>query len=269
MNDMDSMLYFECGGDLNSSDNDETEQQQQQQQQQFTKQEIHKISRPLRHSFDNNQPSSLSSSVSSTTSSYLSISTSTPSTNNYLSNFNNFSPNTTDYQSSSSSSQDFYNQMWKYASSSTSLSSNNLTENVNNLVANLAAVYNPYLVMNLMQNQQNMNALQTAAANFKTTTTSTTTMTTPVIKRKTHLSNCFMQDLSKEGRFQAIDDELEFNSYLYDATNNSNSSSILLQKKQNAGLINQQLKNQENKQPLPLPQRKAKINFGDISELIN
>jgi hypothetical protein len=312
MSDVESMYLDSaenlCTG-MNSSDNEDAIESQQ-----YPKQEALKI-------FSNNntfeqQSSSLSSSVSSTSSSssYLSITTSSPYTTNKNNNFSYFSSPTCKETPSqhpidrSQSAQDFlnqYNQMWKYTPthySSTSLpSSNHLTSTTsssninerNNNATNFVAVAlynNPYLVMNLLQSQQNM-ALQAALkaslthshqVNNEYTTSylqqqqqsssnAVAAPTTPVIKRKTHLSNCFMQDLSKEGgRFEAFrgEDELELKSCLYDATNKSNNFELTQQHvvKFENGQNGPTFHNQENKQPLV---RKTKINFGDISELIN
>lgn len=320
MSDVESMYLDSaenlCTG-MNSSDNEDAIESQK-----FPKQEALKIfsnNNNINNNTFEQHSSSLSSSVSSTSSSssYLSITTSSPYTTNKNNNFSYFSSPTCKETPSqnpidrSQSAQDFlnqYNQMWKYTPthySSTSLpssnhptsttslssSSSNINERNNNATNFVAvALYNnPYLVMNLLQSQQNM-ALQAALKASLThnhqvnneynnsyqqqqqsSSNAVAAPTTPVIKRKTHLSNCFMQDLSKEGgRFEAFrgEDELEFKSCLYDATNKSNNFEFTQQHagKFENGQNGPTCHNQENKQPLV---RKTKINFGDISELIN
>lgn len=120
-----------------------------------------------------------------------------------------------------------------------------------------AAYYNPYFLMNFFQQQIQRNQV---SGQFD----SSPVPNSPLIKRKTHLSNCFMQDLTKETVVRSEDNG---DTCLLDSTNQSPQVDGL-QMWHKPQSQPEYPHNQENKQPTLLV-RKTKINFGDISDLIN
>jgi len=173
-----------------------------------------------------------------------------------------------------------------------------------------AAFYNPFLFMNLLQSQlkarlNDSNVSATPQSAFNLPATQQFTVESPLIKRKTHLSNCFMQEMSQKelssssssliNRSSSSDteyDEMQMSqsaspssstsvSYLNDTTNNSISPSVpisyhnwqqqveLQHRIKSSQQCCSQLQQENFNTPLNVTARKTKINFGDISDLIN
>lgn len=130
-----------------------------------------------------------------------------------------------------------------------------------NLIQN--AIYNSTVIANLLQSSSHLNVSNSSTSANSSTNSSTSISSSPnssgIVKRKTHLSNCFLNDqLMTESPIKSDRSDTDESVFKQD-------QSFYLHQLQ---LQFQQLIQQQQQQQQCEPAKKAKVNFGVVSDLI-